>query len=158
MKCPRPTPPDGAPPGTVWFGGAIGWFSLALHITADTLQPEAVSSLLGVQPTASQTKGVPLLREDGTAKRIPRFGQWSLQVKPTETDEWDIEEVIRSLMGQLPADRESWKALSAHGLVRVSVGLSLDTSNQGFSLAADLLQMLGERGIQVDFDVYGKEF
>lgn len=158
MKQPRPTPPKDAPLGTVTLGGPIGWFSVALHITGDDLQPEVVSGLLGVQPTASQSKGIPLLRDDGTTKRVPRFGRWTLQIRIGETDEWDIEEVIRTLMARLPSKVETWKALPAQGRIHLSVGLSLSTSNQEFSLAPDVLLMLGERGIRLDFDVYDKEF
>ena len=98
------------------------------------------------------------MREDGTTKRTPKFGRWSLQIKAAETDEWDIEEVIRALIERLPSELETWRKVSAHGIINLSVGLSLSTSNEGFSLAPDLMAFLGERGVRLDCDVYDKEF
>lgn len=158
MKIPRPTPPLDAPPDIVWLGGAIGWFSLSLHVTADELNPEVISALFKVAPTESQFKGVPRLRADGTHKRTPKFGHWTLKIKSTETDEWDIEEVIRMLLAQLPSELGTWREVAAHGAIHLSVGLSLNSSNQGFSLAPDLLEFFGERGVGLNFDVYDKEF
>lgn len=71
MKRPKPQPASDAPEGTVWFGGPIGWFSISFHITGDDLDPAAISNILGVEPDSSHKKGVPLLRNDGTVKRIP---------------------------------------------------------------------------------------
>jgi hypothetical protein len=158
MKNPKPAPPSDVSPGTVWFGGAIGWFSLSLHVRADDLHPDAVSALFKVQPTEVQSKGVPLLRPDGTLRRVPKFGSWTLQVKSDETDEWDIEDVIRSLLSRLPSLVGTWRDVGSHGSIHLSVGLSLSTSNQGFSLAPDLLAFLGERNAGISFDVYDKEF
>ncbi len=157
MKNPRPAPPSDVPIGTVTIGGPIGWFSLSLHVTADDMNPDAVSELLGVKPTAFQTKGVPLLREDGTIKRIPKFGRWTLQVKAAETDEWDIEEIIRALFDRLPSELDTWRKVGAHGTVHLSVGLSLSASSGEFSLNSDLMTFLGERGVRLDCDVYGKK-
>ena len=147
-----------APIGTVTIGGPIGWFSLSLHVTADNLSSDTISELFGVKPTAFQTKGVPLLRENGTTKRIPKFGRWTLQIKAAETDEWDIEEAIRMLFERLPSELETWRKVGAHGIIHLSVGLSLNTSNEGFSLNPDLMIFLGERGVRLDCDVYSKEF
>jgi hypothetical protein len=158
MKNPRPAPPSDAPIGTVTIGGPIGWFSLSLHVTADDLNPDTVSELLRVKPTASQTKSVPLLREDGTVKRIPKFGRWTLQIKAEETDEWDIEEIILALFDRLPSELDTWHKVSAHGIIHLSIGLSLSTSSEGFSLKPDLMVFLGERDVRLDFDVYRKEF
>jgi hypothetical protein len=38
------------------------------------------------------------------------------------------------------------------------MGLSLETSNQGFSFAPDLVVILSERSVQLEFDIYSKEF
>jgi hypothetical protein len=158
MKHPRPSAPANTPPGTVTVGGPIGWFSLSLHVTADDLNPEAVSGLLKTKPTTCQSKGVPLLREDGAVKRIPKFGRWTLQIKAAETDEWDIEEIILSLFARLPSELNIWHEVRAHGIIHLSIGLSLSTSNESFSLSPDLMAFLGERGVRLDCDIYEKEF
>jgi hypothetical protein len=158
MKRPRPSPPADAPHGTVTVSGPIGWFSLSLHVTADDLSPESVSGLLKTQPTACQSKDVPLLRDDRTVKHIPKFGRWTLQIKAAETDEWDIEEIILSLFARLPSELSIWREVRAHGIIHLSIGLSMCTSNEGFSLSPELMAFLGERGVRLDCDVYDKEF
>jgi hypothetical protein len=40
--------------------------------------------------------------------------------------------------------------------VALSLGLHLETANQGFSLPADISQFAAERNIDVDFDVYDR--
>ncbi|HET6234228.1 MAG TPA: DUF4279 domain-containing protein [Acetobacteraceae bacterium] len=57
MKKPNPQPPSDAPPGTVWFGGPIPWFSISLSITADDLDPGEVTRLLGVEPDEARRRG-----------------------------------------------------------------------------------------------------
>jgi Domain of unknown function (DUF4279) len=158
MKKPRPQAPADAPSGTVQLGGFIGWFSLSLHVTSDDLKPEVVSTLFGIGPTVSQSKGVPLLGADGKVKRVPKFGRWTLCIKCAETDEWDIEEVILALLARLPSDVSIWRDVARCGAPHLSVGLSLTASNESFSLEPTLLAFLGERGIGVSFDVYDKEF
>jgi hypothetical protein len=158
VRFPRPSPPKDAPPGTVSINEPIGWFSLSLQITDEDLQPSAITELLNVQPTSSQTKGLPLLREDGTVKRIPKFGRWTLQIKEADTDEWNVEEVVRSIFAGLPTEPNAWREVSALGRIHLSVGLSLTTNNQTFALSPDLITFLGERAIGLSFDVYGKEF
>lgn len=156
MKHPRPSPPSDAPPGTVTLGGPIGWFSAALHVTANELHPEEVSRLFGVEPTACQTKDVPLQREDGSTKRVPKFGRWTHSLKSAQTDEWDIEAVIEELLGRLPRELEVWRQVATLGALRISVGLSLSSGNEEFELGPKLMQFLGERNVGIYFDVYAE--
>ena len=74
MKAPKPAIPECAPPGTVWFGGPIEWFSITLRITCEDLVPDDVTKLMGCKPDESQQKGKPVLREDGTVMRIAPVG------------------------------------------------------------------------------------
>jgi hypothetical protein len=78
--------------------------------------------------------------------------------KSAETDEWDIEEVICALLARLPSKVSIWRDVARCGAMHMSVGLSLTTSNESFSLEPTLLGFLGERGIGLSFDVYDKEF
>lgn len=157
MKKPRPELPLDAPIGTVWYGGPLEWFSVSLVVDGENLDPDAVSALLGAQPTTSQRKGIPILAPDGTSRTTPKFGQWELELRRSETDEWDVAEAVADLLAGLTPDLAAWAALTKIGVPRVSVGLTLETSNQGFSLPPALCSLLGARGIQLDLDVYGDE-
>lgn len=157
MKKSRPQPPSDVPQGTTTLGGPLGWFSASLYVTSDSLLPEEITRIFGVEPTESQIKGVPLLREDGSVKRIPRFGRWSIVLKPSQTDEWDINEVITELLSCLPEPQEIWSQVAQLGNIQISLGLSLEGSNQEFVLKPNLLRFLGERQILVNFDIYYDE-
>jgi len=157
VKRTRPQPPVDAPAGTMWFGGPIGWFSVSLSVSADALIPAAVTKLLGVSPQHEQTRGVALLRADGTTKRVPKFGSWVIEVTPKETDEWDVEEAAKELLKRLPDDPEVWRSLSLLGSVRLSIALQLQSANQGFALEAEFCRSLAERNIGLDVHVYAGE-
>jgi hypothetical protein len=154
MKRPFPQPPKDAPPGTIWFGGPISWFSISLIVRANDLLPEDVTRLLLVEPTHSQVKGLPVSARTGAP--IAKFGSWTVNLTPAETDEWDVTEAVRLLIGRFPQEPAVWKLLPAGAKVCLSFGLHLESGNQGFSLPVDILQFAADRNIDLDFDVYGE--
>ena len=154
MKAPKPAIPECAPPGTVWFGGPIEWFSITLRITCEDLVPDDVSKLMGCKPDESQQKGKPVLREDGTVMRIARFGTWQLTLKPTHTDEWDCAEAMMQVLRRLPSAVGLWRRLAKKCRIDFFVGLSMPSKNKGFGLSPEVMKYLGDREIAVGFDVY----
>lgn len=155
MKLPPPTPPSDAPAGTVSLSEPIGWFSVALTVSAEELKPEHISRIFGVEPTRSKTKGVPVLGDDGTPGSVlPRHGSWKLELKKHQTDEWDVEAAVEELLAPLPKDLEIWRPVFEECTLRLSLGLDLNGWNGDFFLQPELLQFLGERRIAVWFDVY----
>jgi hypothetical protein len=148
----RPQPPRNAPEGTVWFGGPIGWFSIALTVRATDLLPDEITRLLLVEPTRTQVKGVPVAQRAGP--RVATFGSWTVALTPQETDEWDVSEAIRLLIGRFPKEIAPWRRLPPGAKVRLSLGLALATANQGFSLPSDILRFAADRDIEIDFDIY----
>lgn len=155
MKYPIPGPPSDAPPGTVSLSEPLGWFSVALTVTAEDLKPDEISRVFGVEPTSSKTKGVPLLDSDGApGKILPKHGSWKLVLKKHQTDEWDVGAAVEELLGPLPKDLEAWRPVFEKCTLRLSVGLDLLGWNGDFWLEPELLRFLGERQISVWFDVY----
>jgi hypothetical protein len=154
VKRPPPKPPGNAPAGTVWFGGPIPWFSISIEIHADDLVPEEVTSLLGAKPTQVQQKGKPWVTPNGKHVRVGKFGRWSLELKPDETDEWDVAEAAKILLSRVPADPAKWRALSSRARVRLSVAVSLESFNQGLSVDPALLRLLADREMQLDLAIY----
>jgi hypothetical protein len=150
----RPQLPRNAPEGTVWFGGPIGWFSIALTVRATDLLPDEITRLLLVEPTRTQVKGVPLAQRAGA--RVATFGSWTVALTPRETDEWDVSEAIRLLIGRFPKEIARWRRLPPGAKVRLSLGLALATANQGFSLPADILRFAADRDIEIEFDIYAE--
>jgi len=154
MKRPFPQPPKDVPPGTKSFGGPISWFSISLVIRADDLIPDDVTRLLLVEPTRSQIKGSPVSARPGAP--VAKFGSWIVSLTPAETDEWDVTEAARLLIGRFSQEPTVWKRLPAGAKICLSFGLGLETRNQGFSLPADILQFAADRDIDLDFDIYGE--
>ncbi len=154
MKQPRPAPPNDAPPGTLPLSGEVEWFSASLQVSSVNLIPANVTNLLGAPPTESQTKGVPLLRENGSIQRTPKFGRWCRTIKAAQSDEWDIAEVVRMLFQGLPESPQVWAEVAKEGKIRVSLGLSISSSSQDFLFDCELIQLLARRHASVWFDVY----
>lgn len=154
MKRPRPQPPKDAPPDAVWFGGPISWFSISLTVRADDLDPEHVTRHLAVEPTHSQVKGQP--RSARTDAPTATFGSWAVRLTSEEADEWDVTEVVRTLIARFPQAPSVWETLPAGAQVRLSLGLHLETRNQGFSIPADILKFAADRNIELDFDIYSE--
>lgn len=154
MKAAKPAIPKGAPPGTVWFGGPIEWFSITLRIRSEDLIPDEVSKIMGCEPDDSQQKGRPVLREDGTVVHVARFGAWRLILKPEDTDEWDCAEAMMLLLRRLPSAVGVWHRLTNKYKVDFFVGLSMPSKNKGFEFSPTVMKYLGDRGIVAGFDIY----
>jgi hypothetical protein len=57
---------------------------------------------------------------------------------------------IRLLINRFPTTPSVWRQILAAAGARLSIGLHLDTANQGF----DIVQFAADRNIEVGFDIY----
>jgi len=156
MKAQKPTIPKGAPEGTVWFGGPIEWFKITLRVSGANLIPDVITQILGCKPDQETEKGKPVYGEAGTTKRIARHGGWHLILNPGDTDEWDCSEAVMELLHRLPSDLDTWRLIASRYEVDIFIGLEMISANKGFSLSPQVMQYLGERGIEIGFDIYYK--
>lgn len=154
MKNPYPHPPIDAPADTDWFGGPIAWFSVSLSIRGENVDPDKISETLGVQADTMRRKRN--LKDNGVADNGSgdSAGLWLINMRRNQTDEWDIEEVIFSLLDRITVKNDVWIEAVGGAVVRVFVGLSLDSENQGFGFSPELLQRVAALGARFDFDVY----
>ena len=138
-------PPSGAPEGTVWFGGPVDRWKVALCVHGEELDPDRISALLGCEPTSAARRGNP----------FPRKGRWILRVESKKCGESDdVEDGIRILLARLPSDGDVWVSLTGTYSVRVSCGLFLAASNRGFAISADVSKLLSDRNLEISFNVY----
>jgi len=158
VKRPKPKPPSDLPEGTIFFGGPIEWFSIALIINTEAVAPEELSQMLGCEPTGAWRKGEPILRPDGSVKRVPKFSSWQLKLSSNETDEWNLCEAAKLLLNRVNGDVPTWREIVSDGQARLSFGLTMDSSNRGFTLEVELTRYLADRGIRIDFDIYTDDF
>jgi len=66
----------------------------------------------------------------------------------------DINGQVRWLLSQVESDPKVWKALGRRFDVDIFCGLFMQESNEGMSLAPDVMALLGERGIHLALDIY----
>jgi hypothetical protein len=151
-----PEPPEDAPPGMIWFGGPIPWFSISLSIRAPDLDPDEISGLLGVWPDVAWRKGVRYRARTGTRGRLPSFGNWSICLRCEQTDEWDLEAAIDSVLDRIAVSDDVWRLIVSKAKARLFIGLTLDTRNRGFGLSSALLRRIADYEIQLDFDIYSE--
>jgi hypothetical protein len=145
--------PSGAPEDTIWFGGPVDKFKIALRIYGDALDPDQISALIGCTPTVGERMGLPVSLGDG--KRIAKTGRWSLTIESKDcSEEDDVEDGIKLLLARLPTDVDLWNALNAEYKVDIFCGIFLASSNRGFGISAEVSRMLADRHLKIGFDLY----
>ena len=145
-------PPEGAPKGTVWFGGPVDGFRITLRVAGEGLDPDHINSLLNAAPTKvlPNRKAVKL---DGT---VISFGTlWSLDLSSDDCEsDADVEDAIRLLLSRLTSDLTVWKELTQTYRVDLFCGIYLKTTNRGFEISTEVLKLLSERNLTIGFDIY----
>ena len=73
-------------------------------------------------------------------------------MKPTELDEQ-----IRPLLEGLTRDLAVWLDLTSRFRADLFCGLFMAGANEGMTLRPATLSMIGERGLEIDFDIYAAD-
>lgn len=98
---------------------------------------EEVTRVLGVSPNA------PAKRPD----------LWLYSVVAREPG--DIDAQIVEMFASMTKDLAAWRSLTDHHRADVYCGAFFHGGNAGFSLSPVTLQLLAERGLELDLDIYG---
>jgi hypothetical protein len=131
--------------------GKVHHSSATLRVFGDDLQPDEITRLLKCQPTFAEVKGQVVKHSSGR-ERLVKCGNWRLLAEYAEPENLDTQ--IRSILLQTSDDLNIWRSLTQTYRVDMFCGIFLDSSNDGLSLSPQTLLMLGERGIDIDFDIY----
>jgi hypothetical protein len=118
----------------------------------DDLDPAEISASLGAEPTVGVRKGGEWQTLSGTKKISPR-GAWRMVAERREPG--DLDGQINDLLDGLSNDLSAWRSFSQRYRGRVFCGLFLASGNEGLTLRPETLTRLGERGLLIDFDIYG---
>ena len=149
--------------GEILLGGGIPWFSVGLWLTAEDLDPDEVSRLLGVEPDLTRRRGVrwPLPDPDGMStplrlSSVPAcLGVWSIRLKPEQAPGCDVEAAMAIVLDRVAAVApEAWRRVRADADARLSAALTLDAYNRGFGLGPTLLRRVVELDLELNFEVY----
>jgi len=144
------SPPPSLEDTVLLAGGEVDEYHICLRFFGDDLDPDAVSSVLGVQPTSSCRKGD--LFRGKVSERIEKTGKWLLRLpeKPGEP----FEPQIDALLNTLTQDLSVWRTLTQKYNADLFCGVWLRNWNRGMGLSPQLMARLAERGLELGLDIY----
>lgn len=130
-------------------GGDIDRIEIELRVTADELDPDRITRMLGVVPAAAARKdesvdvdGVPVAQPTG-------IWRYALPASP----EWELSDAIDTLLEQMPPDPALWESLAGWADVSVICGLYVHDVNRGADLHPDTLARLAERRLALRLEI-----
>ena len=127
----------------------------SIRFFGDELVPDEMTLLLGCKPTSKHQKGEVLIGSNTGKKRIAKTGLWRLEA--SEAEPGDLDQQIEEILSQLTNDMDVWSDLVGRYEVDLFCGLFMDSVMEGVCILPDNLRLLGERGIEINFDIYGPE-
>lgn len=124
----------------------------SLRIGGDDLQPNDITSLMNCEPTKAWRLG----ETKSPAGRLPEIhaktGMWILDA--TKHEPGDLDAQIIEIFSQLPANPSLWNQLNGQYKMDLFCGLFMDEANEGLVISATSLKILGDRGIELQLDLY----
>ena len=122
----------------------------ALRITGDSLNPNAISRLLGCRPTLGHvkgqiepSKGKPIVRETGT---------WQLDAAGQQPGNLDAH--VAELFRRVNNDLSAWATLSGERNIELFCVYFMSEADEGVETSAETLKALGDRGIKLGLRIY----
>ena len=128
---------------------------MSLRVIGDDLVPDEISLLLGSKPMREMIKGKPFYWKRDGEPQIAKSGMWRLEANDQIPGDLDIQ--VFELLDQLTDNLDTWAILSEKYKLDMFCGLFMDSGMEGISLSARSLLALGQRGIEIDFDMYGPD-
>jgi hypothetical protein len=130
--------------------------SVTLLIHGDDLVPEELTAILGVQPEIGVRKGETFMSGGWPGTTVTAStGKWIVGTGNREPP--NIDEQIAELLGSLPEGADTWNDLTTRFDCYVTVGAWFTDGSWtgGLVLGPKTLRILAERGLAIDFDMYG---
>lgn len=129
---------------------AVDVTSVTLRFFGDDLDPDAISSALGSEPTNARKKGDTIGPPD--AATTAQTGSWLLSSQPMSSTALDAQ--IDALFDRLTGDLAVWQRLCGEYTADLFCGLWSKEFHRGLELSPAVLARITERGLAVAFDVY----
>ena len=126
-----------------------------LRVIGDDLIPADISAKLGCEPTREMIKGKPFSWNANGKPRIAKSGMWRLEA--TEREPGDLDSQVSEILDLLTSDLNVWQSFSGKFRMDMFCGVFMEASMEGIGLTADTMLALGQRGIEIDFDIYGPD-
>lgn len=125
---------------------------VCLRIIGDALVPDEITKLLGSHPTYSQIKGETLVGKAGISRQAT-FGMWQMSIADSEPENLDGQ--IEGILAKLTNDLDVWLRIGERYDLDFFCGLFMGVNNEGLSISPRTLVAIGQRGIELDLDIYG---
>jgi hypothetical protein len=135
----KPVPDDIArlgPEGTQWYGGPVDRTSASLRVKCPPEEHHIVSQLLGTAVTS---------RSESCAISAPVSLAGGLEGQ------------LSWLFAQTTSDLAKWRELTTRWPTDVFCGLFMERNNRGLTLSPEITRKLGERRVEIGFDIYGPD-
>jgi hypothetical protein len=126
-----------------------------LRVIGDELIPSDVTDKLGSEPTRQMIKGEPFSWNAEGKPRIAKSGMWRLEA--TEREPGDLDAQVSEILELLTSDLNIWQSLSEEYRMDMFCGVFMEASMEGIGLTANTMLALGQRGIEIEFDIYGPD-
>ena len=137
--------------------------SCKLYVRGDDLDPQLVTTLLGVEPSEAYLKGehkILRVNRESPAKPsnlIVRTGTWRLDVAEEKKRSWDAAAQLEYWCAFLMSREAAVRELQAHGY-EVMVDCYIDEGPIVYlDLSVALMQALGNLGVALKFGFYDGE-
>ena len=124
---------------------------IELRVTGDNLDPERITRMLGVAPTAAARRGEAI--DIGGVPVVQRTGVWAYALPASP--EWELGDAIDTLLDRLPHDPALWESLANWASVAVICGLFIHDADRAADLAPDTLARLAERRLALSLQIRG---
>jgi hypothetical protein len=124
---------------------------IALRIFGDSLVPDELTALLGVQPTHAHAKGDRHTGKDGREYAKRRIDMWQLRAEEF-ADPFEVR--VLSLLARLPSSEATWTTIKENLEADLSVGYFMECTNEELLLTTKVLKALAVRGIELLLDIY----
>jgi hypothetical protein len=126
-----------------------------LRVIGDDLIPADITEKLGCEPTRQMIKGNPFSWNENGKPRIAKSGMWRLDAM--EREPGDLDSQVSEILDLLTSDLNVWQSLSGKFRMDIFCGVFMEASMEGIGLTTDTMLALGQRGIEIDFDIYGPD-
>lgn len=132
------------------IGGDVDEIRLAVRVSGDDLDPDAITAALGIDPSFAARKGD--TRGTPASPAVQRTGVWYVDL--AESAEWVLEDAIITLLERLPSDRQVWEQLASRHHIDLVCGAFVYGWNRGFVVSSRVLAELARRRMALSVDIY----
>lgn len=135
----------------IYVGGSPSDSKATLCIYADEIDLEALTKVIGCEPTKARRKGE---KDEKRPKIAPApVGQWFLEAP----DNLSFEDKIKFLLQSTEADFQIWQEVHKIHRIQLRCVIFLESWTEGFSFSPETLLEIGKRKWEFSLSMYSAD-